>query len=156
MKKKISILIIISFLVILVDRITKILVTNLIPYGKSITLIKKVFYLTNVHNIGAAFSIMEGNTIILICFSLLFLGLIIFYMYKYKKLNIEFAFVIGGLIGNLIDRIIYGYVIDFIGINIFKYSFPIFNIADSLIVIGAILLIFRMDKVGDKIETNSK
>lgn len=99
---------------------------------------------------------MEGNTIILICFSLLFLGLIIFYMYKYKKLNIEFAFVIGGLIGNLIDRIIYGYVIDFIGINIFKYSFPIFNIADSLIVIGAILLIFRMDKVGDKIETNSK
>lgn len=55
MKKKISILIIISFLVILVDRITKILVTNLIPYGKSITLIKKVFYLTNVHNIGAAF-----------------------------------------------------------------------------------------------------
>ncbi len=76
-------------------------------------------------------------------------------MYKYKKYNFEFAFIIGGLLGNLIDRIIYGYVIDFIGINIFKYSFPIFNIADSLIVIGAIIFLLRKEKVGEKHENNS-
>jgi signal peptidase II len=155
MKKKISILIIISFLVILVDRITKVLVTRYIPLNKIVTLIKKVFYLTNVHNVGAAFSILENKTFLLIFFSILFLLLIVFFMYKYKKYNFEFAFIIGGLLGNLIDRIIYGYVIDFIGINIFKYSFPIFNIADSLIVIGAIIFLLRKEKVGEKHENNS-
>ena len=75
-------------------------------------------------------------------------------MYKKKKYNIEFALIIGGLIGNLIDRIVFGYVIDYIGVIIFKYYFPIFNIADALIVIGAIILLFRKD--GDKNEVSSK
>ena len=133
MKKKISILIIISFLVILVDRITKVLVTRYIPLNKIVTLIKKVFYLTNVHNVGAAFSILENKTLLLIFFSIVFLALIIFFMYKYKKYNFEFAFIIGGLLGNLIDRIIYGYVIDFIGINIFKYRFVVIFMVNFMI-----------------------
>ena len=83
-----------------------------------------------------------------------FLVFIIYYMYKKKKYNIEFALIIGGLIGNLIDRIVFGFVIDYIGVIIFKYYFPIFNIADALIVIGAIILLFRRD--GDKNEVSSK
>lgn len=154
MKKKITILSIISFLIIVIDRVVKILVTKNIPYGKTIDVIKKLFYITNVHNEGAAFSIMYGLRYILIGLSIAFLILLIYYMYKKKKYNIEFALIIGGLIGNLIDRIVFGYVIDYIGVIIFKYYFPIFNIADALIVIGAIIFIFRKD--GDKNEISSK
>ena len=154
MKKRITILSIISFLIIVIDRVVKILVNRYISLNKTISLIKNVFYLTNVHNEGAAFSIMYGLRYILIAVSIAFLIFIIYYMYKKKKYNIEFALIIGGLIGNLIDRIVFGYVIDYIGVIIFKYYFPIFNIADALIVIGAIIFIFRKD--GDKNEINSK
>ena len=154
MKKKITILSIISFLIIVIDRVVKIIVNKYIPLNKSISVIKNVFYLTNVHNEGAAFSIMTGLRYILIFLSVAFLIFIIYYMYKKKKYNIEFALIIGGLLGNLIDRIIFGYVIDYIGVIIFKYYFPIFNIADALIVIGAIILLFRKD--GDKNEVSSK
>ena len=156
MKKNIFKTIIIVFLSVLLDRIIKVLITKLVPLNSTINIIKKVFYITNVHNKGAAFSIMYGETIILIMLSIIFLGLIIFYMYKNNKYNIEYSLIIGGLLGNLIDRIIFGYVIDYIGVNIFSYSFPIFNIADSLIVIGAFIFIIRKDKVGDRIEVNSK
>ena len=154
MKKKITILSIISFLIIAIDRVVKIIVNRYIPLNKSISVIKNIFYLTNVHNEGAAFSIMYGLRYILIAISIAFLVFIIYYMYKKKKYNIEFALIIGGLIGNLIDRIVFGFVIDYIGIIIFKYYFPIFNIADALIVIGAIILLFRKD--GDKNEVSSK
>ena len=154
MKKKITILSIISFLIIVIDRVVKILVNRYIPLNKTVNVIKNVFYLTNVHNEGAAFSIMYGLRYILIAISIAFLVLIIYYMYKKKKYNIEFALIIGGLLGNLIDRIVFGYVIDYIGVIIFKYYFPIFNIADTLIVIGAIILLFRKD--GDKNEDSSK
>ena len=154
MKKKITILSIITFLIIVIDRVVKILVNRYIPLNKTVNIIKNVFYLTDVHNEGAAFSIMYGLRYILIAISIAFLVLIIYYMYKKKKYNIEFALIIGGLLGNLIDRIVFGYVIDYIGVIIFKYYFPIFNIADALIVIGAIILLFRKD--GDKNEVSSK
>ena len=77
MKKKITILSIISFLIIVIDRVVKILVTKNIPYGKTIDVIKKLFYITNVHNEGAAFSIMYGLRFILIGLSIAFLILLI-------------------------------------------------------------------------------
>ena len=154
MKKRITILSIISFLIIVLDRVVKILVSNKISFGKTINIIKNVFYITNIHNEGAAFSIMYGLRYILIGLGIIFLISLVYYMYKKKKYNIEFALIIGGLIGNLIDRIVFGYVIDYIGVIIFKYYFPIFNIADALIVIGAIIFIFRKD--GDKNEVSSK
>lgn len=154
MKKKITILSIISFLIIVIDRVVKIIVNRYIPLNKSINIIKNVFYLTNVHNEGAAFSIMTGLRYILIFLSVAFLIFILYYMYKKKNYSFEYALIIGGLLSNLIDRIIFGYVIDYIGVIIFKYYFPIFNIADALIVIGAIILLFRKD--GDNNEISSK
>ena len=85
MKKKITILSIISFLIIVIDRVVKIIVNKYIPLNKSISVIKNVFYLTNVHNEGAAFSIMTGLRYILIFLSVAFLIFIIYYMYKKKK-----------------------------------------------------------------------
>ena len=136
---------IISILVIIVDRITKILVENLLD-GKVLNVIKNFFYLTCVRNDGAAFSILESKVMLLIILSILALIFLIYYVTKKDKNGIGYFFLIGGIVGNLIDRIFLGYVIDFIGFNIFKYSFPIFNIADIFIVLGAIFVIFEKEK----------
>jgi signal peptidase II len=135
---------IISFLVILFDRITKILVENFID--KDISIIRDIFYFTYVKNNGAAFSLLTSKVILLVILSMLALIFLIYFITKYNKKNIGYFFLIGGIIGNLIDRIFLGYVIDFIGINIFNYSFPIFNIADIFIVLGAIFVIFEKEK----------
>lgn len=131
---------IISFLVILVDRITKILVENFLD--KELSVIKNIFYFTYVKNDGAAFSILGSQRLLLVILSVLALFFIIYYVTKKDKNGIGYFFLIGGIIGNLIDRIFLGYVIDFIGI----YTFPIFNIADIFIVLGAILVLFEKEK----------
>lgn len=136
---------IISFLVILIDRITKILVENLLD-GKVLNIIKNIFYFTYVKNDGAAFSILESKKLFLIIISILALFFLIYYVTKKDKNNIGYFFLIGGIIGNLIDRLFLGYVIDFIGVIIFKYNFPIFNVADIFIVLGAIFVLFEKER----------
>ena len=136
---------IVSLLVILVDRIAKIFVEKLLD-GKIVDVIKNFFYLTCVKNEGAAFSILENKVLLLSLLGILALVFLIYFVTKYNKNNIGYFFLIGGIIGNLIDRIFLGYVIDFIGFNIFSYSFPIFNIADIFIVLGALFVIFEKDK----------
>ena len=136
---------IISFLVVLVDRITKILVENYLG-NKALTIIKNIFYFQYVKNDGAAFSILESKRLFLVILSILALFFIIYYVTKKDKNGIGYFFLIGGIIGNLIDRIFLGYVIDFIGVIIFKYNFPIFNIADIFIVLGAIFILFEKEK----------
>ena len=136
---------IISILVIIIDRITKILVENLLD-GKVVNIIKNFFYLTCVRNEGAAFSILESKVMLLIILSIFALIFLIYYVTKYNKNGIGYFFLIGGIVGNLIDRIFLGYVIDFIGLEFFGNSFPIFNIADIFIVLGAIFVIFEKEK----------
>lgn len=144
-------LFIISLIGIFIDRITKILVSNI----DRIVVIKNFFNITNTHNYGAAWSILEGYRILLIIVSIFVLVLIYMIFIKGKKLNnyeiFSYGILISGIIGNLIDRIIYGYVIDFLDFNILGYNYPVFNIADSFIVISIILLIikeFRSDLNG--------
>ena len=136
---------IVSLLVVILDRITKIVVEKFLD-GKVIDVIKNFFYLTFVKNEGAAFSILENKVFLLSILGVLALVALIYIITKYNKNSIGYFFLVGGLIGNLIDRIFLGYVIDFIGFNIFSYSFPIFNIADIFIVLGAIFIIFEKDK----------
>ena len=131
---------IISLIVFLVDRITKILIENYLV--KDLNIIKNIFYITYVKNNGAAFSILGSQTLLLIILSILALFFIIYYVTKKDKNNIGYFFLLGGILGNLADRLFLGYVIDFIGI----YTFPIFNIADIFIVLGAILVIFEKEK----------
>lgn len=136
MKNKDLFLIII---LVLIDRISKVLVTKFIKYMEVIYLIKNKIYSTYVTNTGMAFSMFENKTWLLIIVSIVLLYFLIKY-YKTiddKTEKITMTLIISGLIGNLIDRIFLGHVIDFIGIG----SFPIFNIADSYIVIGVIILI---------------
>ncbi|MEK6932416.1 MAG: signal peptidase II [Nanoarchaeota archaeon] len=93
--------------------------------------------LTTTINKGAAFGLFQGYTTLLIIVSLIVLIICIYY-YKDKNLRLGLSFLIAGIIGNLMDRIFLGYVRDFIEISIF----PVFNLADSFNVIGAILLIY--------------
>lgn len=141
-------IIILSIIFIIIDQVSKIIVVNNLTNNKSIEVIKSFFYLTYTNNKGAAFSILTGRRILLILVALVVIGVLIYYVRKNKiegKVNkIALSLVIGGSIGNLIDRILRGAVIDFIDVKIFGYNFPIFNLADTFIVIGVFLLIIEM------------
>lgn len=146
MKAKIKLLII-SFLIFIIDRISKIIIVTRVPYLSKNTIIDNFLSITYIKNIGAAWSILEGKQIFLIMVSIIFLSIFLFLALKEKltSLNIiQYSFVIGGGLGNLYDRIFLNCVIDFISIDIFNYSFPIFNLADIFICIGTLILIIRI------------
>ena len=146
-------IIILSLICLIIDQITKILVIKILPLSGSIEIIKNFFYIIPTNNTGAAFSILIGQRIFLILITIAILAFLIQYIKKNKierKIDIiSFSFIIGGSLGNLIDRIIRGSVIDFISLKLGNYNFPIFNIADTLIVVGVILLLIGV-KGGNK------
>jgi len=146
MYKKIGL---ISLICLFVDQLTKFIVISKMSLFSSIEVIKSFFSITYVRNYGAAWSILEGSNIFLILFALSSLFLIYWLFIKnHNKLSkldiITYGMLIGGIIGNLIDRIIYGYVIDFLDFNIFKYDYPVFNMADVFIVVAVGLIIFSI------------
>lgn len=140
-------MIILTILVILVDFFSKYIVSKLMTVNETINLIDNFFRITYVKNTGAAFSIFSNNTILVIIISVVIIGFLLFYIYKNKgnnKLeNVSYAFILGGAISNLIDRLVYGYVIDFLDFEILSYNAPIFNLADTFIVIGVILFLIN-------------
>lgn len=152
-------LLVISSLIILLDQIVKLLITHNLVVGESIKIINNFFYITYVNNSGAAWSILTGNRILLIVITLLVLFIIYKYLIKDKKLQkieqIIYGLLVGGVIGNLIDRVVRGYVIDYLDFYIFNYDYPIFNIADAAIVIAVVLLIYLIIK-GDKYDSRRK
>ena len=95
--------------------------------------------------------------ILVIIISVVVIGFLLFYIYKNKgnnKLeNVSYAFILGGAISNLIDRLVYGYVIDFLDFEILSYDAPIFNLADTFIVIGVIL--FLINTLRSRYDRNS-
>lgn len=132
-------------LLIIIDQVSKFLVLKYILPIDTYPLIEGVFHLTYAENIGAAFSILQGKQVFLIATTIIFTSFLIFYLLKIKTrkdtllFKISLSLIIGGAIGNLIDRIRLGYVIDFFD---FRYiNFAIFNTADSFVVVGTILLI---------------
>lgn len=134
----------ITIIILIIDRISKLLISNLMITGQSIKLINKVLYLTHVKNKGVAFSFLEGKIALIIIMTIIVICFIIKYIHNKKLSKLEkmsYGLILGGAIGNLIDRIFYGYVIDFIDVYIFKYDYPIFNIADISIVVGIIIIL---------------
>ncbi len=107
-----------------------------------IEVIKNILYFTYVENRGAAFGIMQNKQWFFILITLILILAMILYILKVKPqdilLKLSLSFIIGGGIGNLIDRVFKGYVVDFIDLRIINY--PVFNIADCFVVIGAVLL----------------
>ena len=150
MKRKILIYSIILFIL---DFVTKLIIKSNLILNKSITIIPKFFRLTYVKNSGAAFSILKGKQIFLIVLSIIVIDFIIYYIFK-DKLNkykvIYYSLLIGGIFGNLFDRIIYNGVIDYLDFNIFNYNAPIFNLADTFIFFGVVLILLEGVKNGNR------
>ncbi len=135
----------IVFTILFLDQLTKFLATKNLELNNPLPVIKGIFSLTLVHNRGAAFGIFRNQLYLFILSS--FIAVILIYSaLKKRKNNSLYAFslslILGGALGNLIDRVILGYVIDF-----FDFHFwPVFNIADSAITIGVILLGWQLLK----------
>ena len=138
-------IILLSILLLCLDICSKQLVVRFMDVGQSISVIPHFFSLTYVKNRGIAFSMLEGNLVFIIFLSLLIIGGI-FFSIRFKKMSWSesfcYALIVGGAIGNLIDRVIYGYVIDFFDFTLFGYEMAIFNVADVFIVLGVFLLLF--------------
>lgn len=153
---------IIGVIILVLDQITKILTNIFIDTNSSVKVIDGFFSLVNVTNTGAAFSILEGRTFFLVMLTLLVIVMIL----KMRKdfddkryVNVAFGFLMGGILGNLVDRLFLGSVRDFLKFRIFGYNFPVFNVADMAIVIGVILLIiniFRGESNGSSSKRRNK
>lgn len=152
MKKKIFIY---SSIFFLIDLISKIIV---IKYLDKLTIIPNFLTLELVYNDGVAFSLLRGKQLFIILISIIVLIYILKNLVptiKNKLETLSISLLLGGLLGNLFDRIVYNEVIDFISFKIFKYYFPIFNLADTFICIGVFILVILMIKDG-KNENRSK
>lgn len=136
---------------ILLDRITKIWAIEVLSKISQVIVIKDLFSLLYLQNKGAAFGILQGKLYFLTIITIIVIIGIIYYIIKCKPssklLRISFSLIISGALGNLMDRMFYKYVVDFISIH-YKdfYYFPVFNIADMLVVIGTALLAFYLLK----------
>ena len=148
-------IIILTIIFLIIDIVSKLVVSKLMNIYDSIVVIKNFFYITYVRNTGAAWSIFEGKTLGLIIISLIIISFIIYYIFKHKpnsKLErVGYAMILGGSLGNLLDRIVYGYVVDFLDFYILGYDYPIFNLADSFIFVGVMLLIIYTWRCSDGI-----
>ena len=135
-----------SIFIVLIDQFTK----YLIFYNHKIFLNKDflLFKLDFVKNYGAAFNIFSGSRVFLSLISIFFSILLIYLIFRKNTLNLfdlySYSFILGGTIGNGIDRIYRGFVVDFINLNII--NFPVFNIADISINIGFIILLYNIFK----------
>ncbi len=155
MNKKILIIAIIS---LALDQITKTIAALSLTFGEPLKVIKNFFYLTLVHNEGAAWGLFSNTKVIIGIGTIIAMIVIYRFIYCFKqntRNNLAFGLLIGGLSGNLIDRVFTGYVIDFLDFYIFGYDFPVFNVADICIVIGVLLLIIAIFKGEDSNENNS-
>lgn len=144
--------IVVALLALGFDQGVKWLVMDTLAYGTSVSVLNSFFKLTYVQNDGAAWSLFSGNQFFLI--GVAFLALVFIYCYLVKsntsfKMEVIFGLLYGGILGNLIDRLRLGYVVDYFDFNIFGYAFPVFNIADICIVIaviGVIIYEWRSEK----------
>jgi len=137
-----SILLCISILVVTLDQLSKTIVANNMQVGESIVLIKNLFSLTYVRNEGAAWGILANHRWIFLVLTAIAIIAIPIITYKLRDFGYFFgtsmALIWGGAIGNMIDRLFYGSVVDFIEATFI--DFPVFNIADSCVVVGGIML----------------
>jgi signal peptidase II len=143
-------LLLLSLLVVAADRLTKWLVSTRIELGDHVPVIAHVFAISHVENPGAAFSLFNDSGSparvrwLLLVFSLLAAVAVLVALLKLgRKISattVALALILGGALGNAYDRIRFGYVIDFLEVHIIHYHWPDFNVADSAIVVGGILL----------------
>ncbi len=141
---------IVALAIVIVDQYTKLLVVAQIPRGAAIPVIPGFFDLTLTYNMGAAFGLFSGlpesfRIYVLLAAAMVAFSVVVYYMRsphgQTGLARFAFALIIGGAIGNLIDRLRLGMVVDFLDVYFGTYHWPAFNIADSCICIGVVLLV---------------
>lgn len=150
----------IALVIIIVDQLTKWLVVKYMELGESIPIIHNFLYLSSHRNRGAAWGILEGQMYFFYIITVgVVIGLIV-YLQKLPKdqpwMKLALSLMLGGAIGNFIDRVLHQEVIDFINTFIFTYDFPIFNVADSALVIGVGIILVLTILEGKKEKELSK
>ena len=134
----------VSSLVVIVDRLTKYILFRNLSEGESVRLIPGLFHITLVLNSGAAFGLFKGRSLFFTVSSALVMIFICVYIWRGGCKDLltltALGLILGGAAGNLIDRVLFGYVIDFLDFRIW----PVFNIADASITIGAFILAIRL------------
>lgn len=137
--------VIISLAVVILDQVSKLLVVNYLKPIDSITLIKNVLKLTYLENTGAAFGTFTDNRVVFMTLSVVIIAVLAFVVWRFhgqnKLFDICMGLILGGGVGNMIDRIRLGYVVDFIDFCAFDFWKYVFNIADSAVVIGCMIAI---------------
>jgi len=134
-------------LLLILDQVSKAFMKSILK-SKSITVIPNFFKLELAFNKGGAWSILNGNVGVLILLNILILFILFKMSSRIKETclkNISYVCLIAGTVGNLLDRIFYGAVTDFLSFNFWGYHYPIFNLADIMIVVGAFLLILTLE-----------
>lgn len=144
-------LLLLSLLIVAADRVTKWMVVRRIALGDHIVVVPRIFAISHVENVGAAFSLFNDSASparvrwLLLIFSLIaavaVLGVLLRLGSRFTATSLALALILGGALGNAFDRMRYGYVIDFLEVHIVHYHWPDFNVADSAIVVGGILLL---------------
>lgn len=141
---------IIALFIIAIDQFTKWLIVKNMYLGERIEIIKDFLYITSHRNRGAAWGILQGQMWFFYIITIVVIIGIVYYIQKAvdgkKLLGVSLGLMLGGAIGNFIDRVIRKEVVDFVDTYIINYNFPIFNIADSALVIGVALLMIQMLK----------
>ncbi|OCG07155.1 signal peptidase II [Gilliamella sp. wkB178] len=144
-----------AIIVFIVDIASKFIILNDFLLYESVNLLP-FFSITYVRNIGAAFSILEGQRWMLAVVAIIISGVIIYMLYRNpssKKLeNFSLALILGGALGNLFDRLYHGFVVDFLDVNFGDWHYPTFNIADCAICVGIGLFIISNFKKSKKIK----
>ncbi|KAB2335344.1 signal peptidase II [Cytobacillus gottheilii] len=139
---------IITVFVIALDQLTKWLIVKNFELGESVEIIEDFLYITSHRNPGAAWGILEGQMWFFYIITVIVIIGIVYYMQKAAKgnhlLGVSLALMLGGAIGNFIDRVLHQEVVDFVNTYIFSYDFPIFNVADAALCIGVGMLMLQM------------
>ncbi|WP_436857525.1 signal peptidase II [Mammaliicoccus sciuri] len=147
MRKGYNVLIWSTFIIILIalDQLTKFLIVKSLEVGESIKVISNFLYITSHRNQGAAWGILQGKMWLFYIVTIVVLVILFMFFknegYGRPDVQLGLSLLIAGSIGNFIDRLFRGEVVDFVDTYIFSYNFPIFNVADAALTIGVIVLI---------------
>ena len=158
MKKKyyIGLSLIVAIVILIIDQLTKKIITATMNIGDSYEVIPHFLNITSHRNNGAAWGILSGKMGFFYIITLIILAVLIIFYIKETKYNafmqVAISLLFAGALGNFIDRLFNGEVVDFIDTNIFGYDFPIFNTADSSLTIGVIFVIIALVKDATKKE----